>query len=432
MNNSLFFKKVEFFSSAYLRCCIFIADNAAAGKKDFFTKKLYSKLIGNSVLLEDFLDIHGAKDNSNWYFYRELAAAVRHLSLAGYAQKHISTRLEFYELEDMGNFEEDAKENFIFLNNLLIKLAPVILKEAKRLNIYIQSHRYKPEDFMHIPTGVMLEYDIQDENQDVQKKYIVKIASQFLSVAKDFNKFRFYEPYLIEDIKKIVPNKINEVEMRRFEMLVHNIQSSFDSYVMHGRYRVKESEYKRLRSNFSIVFHLTQEIGRLLHFYERHLYQTGYKNAYKRTRQRLSEIIPPDKLLDKIVNYGVFYASHFLEGGKALAKKILNDNIERKQVAVSIPKDRGFHSRPSLLVAKIVRHYGGEVKLMVKDASFDASSVLDIQWAGGKIEKDKIEKVVFEGDSRAIDDIKILASVNYAEDTMGKGKPLPSELGYLK
>ena len=97
-----------------------------------------------------------------------------------------------------------------------------------------------------------------------------------------------------------------------------------------------------------------------------------------------------------------------------------------------IPKERGFHSRPSLLVAKIVQHYGGEVNLWINKDSFDASSVLDIQWAGGKIEKNKIDKVVFEGDSRAIDDIKILANVNYAEDTMGKGKPLPNELGYLK
>ena len=202
MSNALFFEKVESFSSAYLRCCIFILENALAGKKGFFTKKLYSKLIGNSALLEDFLDIHGAKNNSDWYFYRELAAAVRHLSLAGYAQRHISTRLASYELEDIGNFEEDGNENLNFLNDSLIKLAPAILEEADRLNIYIQRHRYKPEDFVQIPTDVMLEYDIQDENKDVQKRYIVKIASEFLFIAKDFNRFRFYEPYLIEDIKR--------------------------------------------------------------------------------------------------------------------------------------------------------------------------------------------------------------------------------------
>jgi hypothetical protein len=85
-----------------------------------------------------------------------------------------------------------------------------------------------------------------------------------------------------------------------------------------------------------------------------------------------------------------------------------------------------------MLVAKIVQHYGGQVELMVASDHFDASSVLDLQWAGGKIQKEEIKEVVFKGDLRALRDIKILASVNYGEDSMGKGIPLPKELSYLK
>jgi hypothetical protein len=92
----------------------------------------------------------------------------------------------------------------------------------------------------------------------------------------------------------------------------------------------------------------------------------------------------------------------------------------------------GFHSRPSLLVAKIVQYYGGQVELCVGPDRFDASSVLDIQWAGGKIHKENVTEVIFEGDTRALVDIEILAGVNYGEDTMGKGVPLPKELKYLR
>ena len=63
---------------------------------------------------------------------------------------------------------------------------------------------------------------------------------------------------------------------------------------------------------------------------------------------------------------------------------------------------------------------------------FDASSVLDLQWAGGKIQKENLAEVIFEGDARTLKDIQILAGVNYGEDTMGKGVPLPKELNYLK
>jgi phosphotransferase system HPr-like phosphotransfer protein len=126
------------------------------------------------------------------------------------------------------------------------------------------------------------------------------------------------------------------------------------------------------------------------------------------------------------------YACHFFSTGKELAREILNENIERGSISVGIPVKLGFHSRPSLLVAKIVQHYGGQVELCVGADRFDASSVLDIQWAGGKINKENISEVVFEGDLRALKDIQILANVNYGEDTMGKGVPLPKELHYLR
>jgi phosphotransferase system HPr-like phosphotransfer protein len=137
-------------------------------------------------------------------------------------------------------------------------------------------------------------------------------------------------------------------------------------------------------------------------------------------------------LLDRTINYGLYYACHFLNTGTKLAVEILNENIERGSIAVGVPVKLGFHARPSLLVAKIVQHYGGEVELCVGEDRFDASSVLDIQWAGGKIQKEGLKEVIFNGDLRALEDIKILASVNYGEDTMGKGVPLPRELTYLK
>ena len=230
----------------------------------------------------------------------------------------------------------------------------------------------------------------------------------------------------------IVPDKVNEVEIRRFEMLVHNLQSSFDTYVIHGGYRFGNRKLKQLRGFFSCVFHLLQIIGRLLHFYERHLTKAGYKNIYKQVQQRLADLVDPETLLDRTINYGLNYVCNYLTIGKELARQILNENIERSSIKVGIPVKLGFHSRPSLLVAKIVQRYGGQVELCVGTDRFDASSVLDIQWAGGKISKEGIKEVVFEGDTRALQDIEILAGVNYGEDTMGKGVPLPKELTYLK
>jgi len=425
-----FAEKVRIFSHDYLKCCTYISKFTSP--KYLFTKKLFSKLIGISQVLEDFLDFHGAKNSKDWYFYRELTAAVRHLSLGGYSQTHILNRVDFYGLPDIKPFEKEGTATLYFFRKTLMKLAPVILDEARRLNIPVPEENYDMDDFPGIITSEMLDYDIDDTDKDLQKKNIVKIASEFLSIAANFEPIGFYEPYESKEILEIVPSKVNEVEMRRFEMLVHNLQSSFDTYVIHGGYRFGNRKLKDLRGFFSVVFHLLQMIGRLLHFYERHLHEAGYKDIYKKVQDQLFSLINPEELLDRTINYGLYYVCHFLTTGKELAQEILNENIERTSITVGVPVKLGFHSRPSLLIAKTVQHYGGQVELCVGEDRFDASSVLDIQWAGGKIQKENIAKVTFEGDTRALKDIEILASVNYGEDTMGKGIPLPNELNYLR
>jgi len=424
-----FDKKVRIFSHDYLKCCLYITGMDDPHRE--FTKKLYSKLISSSMLLEDFLDFHGAKNNKDWYYYRELAAAVRHLSLGANFQKHLSNRLLFYDLSDYSDFQKDGEVTLEFLTQTLAKMAPVILEEARLHHVLIPEDQFSNDDFPSITTSDLLRYDIDDQDKDLQKKHIVKIASEFLNITKDFDQLKFYEPYQYEDILSLVPDKVDEVEIRRYEMLLHSLQSSFDTYVIHGGFRYGNRKLKQLRGAFSVVFHLLQMVGRLLHFYERHLHEAGYKNTYKIIQDRLASLINPAMLLDRTINYGLFYACHFLTNGQELAREILNENIERAKIRVNIPQKLGFHARPSLLVAKIVQHYGGQVELSLGDDRFDASSVLDIQWAGGKIQKENLQEVVFEGDARTLKDIEILAGVNYGEDTMGKGVPLPVELKYL-
>lgn len=428
-NNSTFEERVSFFSQDYLKCCLFIS--RCRPPLSIFSKTIYSAMNNASHLLEDFLDSHGAKSNKNWYLYRELSAAVRHLSNAGYSQKHILSRISFYDLPTTPTFREDGEKVIEFITNSLRKISPVILDEAKRLKIPIPEQSYQASDFPDLIGCDMLPSDINDEEKEGRNKNIVRIATDFLEIVAYFEDFGFYEPYNIAKIHKIVPERVNEVELRRYEMLVHNLQSYFDTYVIYGGFAPGNVKFKKFRGLFSVMLHLLQVMGRLLHFYERHLYEAGYKDIYKKVKTQLSFLVNTDKLLECTVNYGLYYLCHFVEKGKSLAYELLNASVARSAVKVGIPKDRGFHCRPSLLVAKVVHHYGGQVALRVGTDSFDASSVLELQYAGGKIQQEKIDEVVFEGDDRALKDLKLLSSVNYGEDSFGKGRPLPKELQYL-
>ncbi|MDM8536154.1 HPr family phosphocarrier protein [Desulfobacterales bacterium HSG17] len=427
-----FKEKANIFSFEYLKCIIFIL--SFDDDEYVFTKKLYSKLVTTSKILEDFLDFHGAKKNKEWVFYRELAATIQHLSLACYSQRHVLNRLMFYSFEDVQQetFKKEAFKTLKILQKSIKIAGSAALEEARRLKINVPDTGYDLDFFPGISSIQQLEHNIDDFNaKNQQKGNLTRLATEFLEVVKEFDKFAFYERYDLKKIYELVPEQINEVTIRRYEMLIHNIQSSFDSYVINTKSSSENLLLDQLRSHFSIVFHILQVLGRLLHFYERHLYDTGYKDVYKNISISLSYVIDPNVLLDRAVNFCLFYAWKFLSSGKALASRILNENMETSLIEVTIPKDRGFHSRPSLLVAKIVQHYGGEVKMLVNNDVFDAASVLDIQWAGGKINKEEIENVQFKGDLRALKDLKILASVNYGEDLMGKGIPLPKELSYL-
>ncbi|WP_300674467.1 HPr family phosphocarrier protein [Desulfoluna sp.] len=423
-------EKVQIYSHDFLKACVYIAGFDKSDNP--FTKKLYSRMTATSHLLEDFLDLHGAKNNRDWFYYRELTSLVRHISISCYAQRHIANRIPFYDLPDASDFEGEGRKTLEFLNDILRKAAPALLSEARRLGIRVPEGGYDQANFPGVVSGEMLEYNIDDDAGHDQRKHIVKISSEFLNIAKLFAPLTFYEAQSLEAIREMVPAKVNEVEIRGFEMVVHNLQSSFDSYVIQGGFRYGNRKLKQLRAHFSVVLHIMEVQGRLLHFYERHLHEVGTISTYREVRRRLGEIVNPDELLDRTINYCLFYACHFMSCGKRLAKEVLNENIERGSITVGIPETRGFHARPSLMVAKIVQNYGGEVELVVNGDRFDASSVLDIQWAGGKIQKEEVKQVIFEGDTRALSDIELLASVNYAEDSMGKGLALPKGLKYLK
>ena len=428
--DAVFAEKVAVFSEDFLKCCIYIAETERTRRT--FTKKLYGKMVATSKLLEDFLDVHGAKNNTHWYYYRELVASVRNLSEASYSQKHIAKRLPMYGLEETEGFYESGYETHKFLIDSLRMIGKKALKEASRLGISSPASHFVWEDFPGISTDHPLVFDIDDQNLEEEKKTLVKITTEFLRASQEFEALGFYEPFSVDQIRRIIPSCFNEQEARKFEMAVHSLQSSFDTYVNRSGVRFDDIKLKQLRGYVSIVLHLLELSRRLLHYYERHLHEVGYRDIYKKVRDDLAAAVNPEHMLDRIVNYGLHYISNFLLQGRDVAYEVLNENIQRSAISVGIPQELGFHSRPCMLVARIVQHYGGQVELLVDSDRFDASSVLDLQWAGGKIQKEEIKEVTFEGDLRALKDIKILAGVNYGEDFMGKGIPLPKELSYLK
>ena len=425
-----FIELVDSFADELLDICQFFVSQHDEKLPD--TERLFARLSYASKLVEDLLDYHGAKNNQLWYKYRELVASILNFSAAAYTMKHIVSRISFYEIGADSSFIFASQLVHRFLINTLTNLCQELIAETKKMGLKLSQPTLVRKQFANLSSNRFLEFDILPQDLYDEKQHIVRVTTAYLNIVRDFEALGFYKRFQANELRQLIPTKINEEILRKYEMIIHNLQSSYDTYIGRDFSRSESTKFKSLRDHISISLHLLELSGRLSHYFERHLYDVGRIDVYLDIQQLLSQLVNTDFLLDGIINYAVFSCNEFLSKGKSLAQSLLNQFIEHDEITVGVPVKLGFHSRPCMLVAKIVQHYGGQVEMVVAEDHFDASSILDLQWAGGKVHRENLSQVKFQGDARALADIAILASINYGEDTMGKGIPLPPELSYLR
>jgi phosphotransferase system HPr (HPr) family protein len=161
----------------------------------------------------------------------------------------------------------------------------------------------------------------------------------------------------------------------------------------------------------------------MIHFYERHEDEIRQGEA----KSVISGLVNKVDILSHIVNFAFYYSHEHVKKGNDLSREILKTFVKNVRYEVPVPDPLGFHARPSTYVSLIVRKYGAEAWLVVDQERFDAKSVMSLLQAGGVVADKGYKTVVFEGDQRALDDIKILAAHNYCEED-----GIPSELEYLR
>jgi phosphotransferase system HPr-like phosphotransfer protein len=428
LSHSEFIELIVSFADELLDICQFFVSQADATLPD--SERLFARLSYASKLVEDLLDYHGAKNNQVWYKYRELVASILNFSAAAFTMKHIVSRISFYEIGANDSFITASQVVHRFLINTLTNLCQELIVETKKLGLNLAPPTLVREQFTNLSSNSFLKFDILPQDLYDEKQHIVRITTVYLNIVRDFESLGFFKQFQPEELTSLIPAKINEEILRKYEMIIHNLQSSYDTYI--GRDFSRSTEFKSLRDHISISLHLLELSGRLSHYFERHLYDVGRSGIYLEVQSLLGHLVNAEFLMDAIINYAVYSCNEFLAKGKSLAQNLLNQFIEHGEITVGVPVKLGFHSRPCMLVAKIVQHYGGQVEMIVNGDHFDAASILDLQWAGGKVHRENLAQVKFQGDARALADISILAGINYGEDTMGKGIPLPSELSYLR
>lgn len=72
-----------------------------------------------------------------------------------------------------------------------------------------------------------------------------------------------------------------------------------------------------------------------------------------------------------------------------MCQAILSRYSKTGTIRVPIPPYRGFHVRPATLVAKIARHYGGQLRVRVLGKEYDAAVPLELFRANEEVNAEK-------------------------------------------
>ena len=405
----------------------FNAFSSLVDHKSGVTRKCYSNLIQQAELLECFMDEYGARQNRTWLFFAEFVASIRNLVIAAFYVRHLLDRYPYYRLKDtddmQGNFFKDGQETLDFLNHSIIHLYNQCMKAAEENGLELSNEAVDPGEFSEVEVNKQLPNNAADESIKEDDERIIDLFEKLGNVARFMEEMKIRESHNDEELKAMVPTVLDEKKARFMMNLIHSAQSEFDTYVKNTYIEQKHKDLKNFRGYISMPLHLMEVTIWLCHFYERHEDEIRQGEA----KRIISTLVNKKELLGKIVNFCFKYCLIYVREGDRLSKEILKSFIKTVRYELPIPKPLGFHARPSTYISLIVRKYDSDAFLIVGDEKFNGRSVMSLLQAGGTIADKGIQTVVFEGDQRVLDDIKILAENNYCEE-----KNLPEELSYLR
>ena len=396
-------------------------------KKDI-SRKFYSNLIQESEFLENFMDQYGARENKKWSFFVECLASMRNLSIAAFFTRHLLDRYPYYNLRESSKKEDEFKNASTgvlrFLNQSILNLLRelCVTAEANGLNISIDTNIQI--EFTEIESNTRLPRNVTEDVVKDEEEHVIEVCEKIKHISRLMNDSKISQ---IEDINKLklaVLQKYNENRARLHKNLIHNVQSDFDTHIKNTKIEVVHQELKVLRGYVSMPLHLLEVSLWLAHFYERH--EDEIRPGENRTR--ISMLVNKNVLLNKIINFGFFYSQYFINEGNKLADEILKCFTKVLRVELSVPKPLGFHARPCTLISIIARQYEDtDLSVIVDGEKFNAKSVMSLLQVGGLVADKGYQTILFEGDKRVIDDIKLLVKHNYCEEG-----EIPSRLSYLR
>jgi phosphotransferase system HPr-like phosphotransfer protein len=386
----------------------------------------FSNLVHECHEMESFLDDHGARLNRRFVVLTELVASVRSFAITGYAAAHLKGRLQSYGHSDWGEAGGAAVQAIESLLRLVQgavdSLFPRLVEEATSCGfqpiIDVDESRRKPL----VEAKRRLPHDIGEDQSVDDPQRVAELVARYLQAVEMLEELGVDAIADDVDRSRYVDQHCREEQARVYEATVHNLQSTYDTYIKNTVLETEDVRLRSLRGRASAALHLLEAVTQLAHFHERHEGDHGLAP----TAPMLSALVPRARVQEVMVNDLLVAAVQVLRDGKETAEALLGDFTRVRELVVELPEGVTLHARPVALIVGIVSHFGTPVEVEIGQRRCNAGSILEVLMAIGGAED--VSEFIFRGDERPLRHIALLFESGLGES---EGTEMPLELSYL-
>ncbi len=340
----------------------------ADSELEALTKPVLALIRSDAVQTEELLDAYGALKNARWRPFRSVIAAIKLFAGVQYSLVHLTRALPRYRL-----LSEEADVTAALLR--VRRFTFVVLRTAcRRLAEIAPSLELMPRAVdLHgeiLPVGRLAQDGVLRHVSDVSGA-VARLATAFLNLAGETSAS-------LRPTSQPGSELPTENELRHLTEDFHNLQALYDTHVAHTDAEHNDPDLVSLRGHASFAYHLLDVATELTHYRERHVLHARPANDAVRLFGPVDPCLRPEQLESMLRECVLVVAGRNVEAGRTLAQQLLRRYAEQGEITVPVPRYRGFHVRPSTLVARVAYHYGSAVSMTLDGETYDASSPFEL------------------------------------------------------
>ncbi|MBA7483394.1 hypothetical protein ES707_18908 [subsurface metagenome] len=362
---------------------VYVSKNASI--KGCFTRPLLADLLSEATKIEELLDAYGVRHNKRWYPLRQAVAPIKLFSRVGYILLHVLHFLPNYRLLPIEeDFPTATEKALVYTCSILIESIKALIREARKLDITVPQSVPPLENFRDNILAGYLSSNRPSQKVASPEETVVYLATASLNLAEQSAFLHAVQSRQVENLADWIPDPISEERLRNLEEMFHNLQSLYDTHISDSNVETLDENLPVLRGHITVIYHLLETATAFTHYCERHL--LSFAAERRKSRHNLTDL---NELLDVLIHYSVAFASRYITRTRNLCHDMLKRYAIQGRITVPAPRYRGFHVRPSTLVAKIINHYGSEVQMKLAGGTYNAGVTLDLFRANEKINAGK-------------------------------------------